>query len=350
MWQMHADIPLEDQTHETFWRRLLRWLVDGVPERLEVLGRSRARRARRPRAGDRDAARRPVHRRQRRGRARDGHRAGRAADRDAARVRGGSRRRVPRDVHRRAGRPLRHRRRGRSAGQRRRSGKRGPRRSCARRPTTASTSTPRCGRRSCARVAEDTGGRFYTPATASTLPEDITYLGRGVTVVQEKDLWDMPASCCCSSAWPAASGCCAADGGSHDGAPRRAPLAARAARRCARRPGGRRPAGAATCSSSSGWAATSRTPTGSTSGRSTLVDAARGRYGLPAESVDLPRRGSRRATRRASAAVRRAKASPPRWTRSAARARPGDRVFIVLIGHGASATGGRAVQPARART
>ncbi len=36
MWQMHADIPLEDQTHEAFWRRLLRWLVDGVPERLIV--------------------------------------------------------------------------------------------------------------------------------------------------------------------------------------------------------------------------------------------------------------------------------------------------------------------------
>ena len=35
-WQMHADIPVEDQTHETFWRRMLRWLVDGVPERLEV--------------------------------------------------------------------------------------------------------------------------------------------------------------------------------------------------------------------------------------------------------------------------------------------------------------------------
>jgi uncharacterized membrane protein len=32
MWQMHADVPLEDQTHETFWRQLLRWLVDGVPE------------------------------------------------------------------------------------------------------------------------------------------------------------------------------------------------------------------------------------------------------------------------------------------------------------------------------
>lgn len=34
IWQMHADIPLEDQTHETFWRQLLRWLTDGVPEQV----------------------------------------------------------------------------------------------------------------------------------------------------------------------------------------------------------------------------------------------------------------------------------------------------------------------------
>lgn len=32
LWQMHADVPLEDQSHETLWRQLLRWLVDGVPE------------------------------------------------------------------------------------------------------------------------------------------------------------------------------------------------------------------------------------------------------------------------------------------------------------------------------
>jgi uncharacterized membrane protein len=32
LWQMHADVPLEDQSHETFWRQLLRWTVDGVPE------------------------------------------------------------------------------------------------------------------------------------------------------------------------------------------------------------------------------------------------------------------------------------------------------------------------------
>ncbi len=71
----------------------------------------------------------------------------------------------------------------------------------------------------------------------------------------------------------------------------------------------------------------------------TLVDAARNRYGLPAESViylgedparDPARIGGRSTRENIAAAV----------DRIAARARPGDRVFIVLIGHGASATGG----------
>jgi uncharacterized membrane protein len=35
-WQMHADIPVEDQTHETLWRQMLRWLVSYVPEPVEV--------------------------------------------------------------------------------------------------------------------------------------------------------------------------------------------------------------------------------------------------------------------------------------------------------------------------
>ena len=43
------------------------------------------------------------------------------------------------------------------------------------------------------RIAEDTGGRFFTPANAASLPEAISYSGRGVTVVEERDLWDMPA-------------------------------------------------------------------------------------------------------------------------------------------------------------
>ena len=34
MWQMHADVAPDDMTHELFWRRLLRWLVDGVPDQV----------------------------------------------------------------------------------------------------------------------------------------------------------------------------------------------------------------------------------------------------------------------------------------------------------------------------
>jgi uncharacterized membrane protein len=44
------------------------------------------------------------------------------------------------------------------------------------------------------RLAEETGGRFFTAATASALPEAISFNGRGVTVVEERDLWDMPAA------------------------------------------------------------------------------------------------------------------------------------------------------------
>ena len=42
------------------------------------------------------------------------------------------------------------------------------------------------------RVAKETGGRFYTPATAGTLAEDVALSKHGVTVVNQMDLWDMP--------------------------------------------------------------------------------------------------------------------------------------------------------------
>ena len=32
LWQMHYDVPLEDQSHEAFWKQMIRWLVDGVPD------------------------------------------------------------------------------------------------------------------------------------------------------------------------------------------------------------------------------------------------------------------------------------------------------------------------------
>ncbi|MBT8487482.1 MAG: hypothetical protein KJO65_01520, partial [Gemmatimonadetes bacterium] len=43
------------------------------------------------------------------------------------------------------------------------------------------------------RIADETGGRFYTPETVRDLPEDITISGAGVTLVEEHDLWDIPA-------------------------------------------------------------------------------------------------------------------------------------------------------------
>jgi uncharacterized membrane protein len=43
------------------------------------------------------------------------------------------------------------------------------------------------------RIASETGGRFYTPETAAQLPEDLSYSKGGVTVTEQKDLWDMPA-------------------------------------------------------------------------------------------------------------------------------------------------------------
>lgn len=42
------------------------------------------------------------------------------------------------------------------------------------------------------RIADETGGRYYTPATVKSLAEDVRYTGRGDTVTERKDLWDMP--------------------------------------------------------------------------------------------------------------------------------------------------------------
>jgi uncharacterized membrane protein len=43
------------------------------------------------------------------------------------------------------------------------------------------------------RVAEETGGRFYTEDTMARVADDLKYSGRGVTVTEERELWDMPA-------------------------------------------------------------------------------------------------------------------------------------------------------------
>ncbi len=71
---------------------------------------------------------------------------------------------------------------------------------------------------------------------------------------------------------------------------------------------------------------------------SAIVDAAKDRYGLPPASIVYLGEDPARDTARISGRSTR-EAIDAAVTRLAAQARPGDRVFIVLIGHGASATG-----------
>jgi len=42
------------------------------------------------------------------------------------------------------------------------------------------------------RIAEETGGRFYTPETVERLPEDMSYTEGGTTIRERRELWDMP--------------------------------------------------------------------------------------------------------------------------------------------------------------
>lgn len=42
------------------------------------------------------------------------------------------------------------------------------------------------------KLAQDTGGRYYSPEATSTLSDDISYVDHGTTRIEEKELWDMP--------------------------------------------------------------------------------------------------------------------------------------------------------------
>ncbi|MFN8066887.1 MAG: glutamine amidotransferase [Vicinamibacterales bacterium] len=188
MWKMDASIPVEDTTHATFWRRLVRWLVDGVPEPVEItssIDRVEPGEPLKLTADVVDPAFVEVNDAQVLAQvtspsgktteiplewtvSKDGEYKGQyipeepgtysvktTAMRDGKELGANT-------MHARA-----------SAGDAEYFDA----------PMRASLLT---------RVAEDTGGQFFTTDTASSLPEAINYSGRGVTVVEERDLWDMP--------------------------------------------------------------------------------------------------------------------------------------------------------------
>ena len=189
MWQMHADVPVEDMTHETFWRRLIRWLVDGVPDQVvaslpqdqvepdqvvtvlaevgdanyEELNNSAVTALVTDPAGglvelpmewtaEKDGEYRTTFT---------------AADEGFYEVRVEAA--VDNDL----------------------LGEDTVYLQVA--PSDSEFYDSTMGASLLERVAEETGGRFYTPDTVGSLPDDIQYVGGGVTVVEERDLWDMPA-------------------------------------------------------------------------------------------------------------------------------------------------------------
>jgi uncharacterized membrane protein len=190
VWKMHADVPVEDMSFETFWRQLLRWLISDVPGRVMVTV-----------ANDQVAPRQPVtlqavvadagFTRLNDARVVAHVTAPSGASRDVAMDWA-----VDRDGEYRA--TFTPDEEGRytikvDAG-------------TPQTPVTVSAE-PAFVRVApqeteyfdsemrgslLRRVSEETGGRFYTPSTVSRLPEDLTLSKRGVTVVNQMDLWDMP--------------------------------------------------------------------------------------------------------------------------------------------------------------
>ena len=187
-WQMHAEVPLEDQRHEIFWRQMLRWLVSDVPDPVTVTASSD-----RPAAGQpvrlvadlRDRAYLPL------------NDAGVVAHLSAP---DGSTRELPmRWTARRDGEYEasftpgavgfhRVRVEATRAGENVGSG------SLA--LSAADDDGEYYGAQMRApllrRVAEETGGRFYTLDQLDRVPEEVRYSGQGVTMVEQRDLWDMP--------------------------------------------------------------------------------------------------------------------------------------------------------------
>jgi uncharacterized membrane protein len=187
IWQMHADISLEDQTHETFWKQLLRWLVSDVPDQLTLTSAADHAALRQPmvvQADLRDAAYKPVNNGQV------------IAHIDAP---DGSSRAIPMvwspkgdgayQVSFTPTLPGKH-----SVRVEAKSG------TMSKESTLVLDAAEDDGEFFGAqmrapllkRIAEETGGRFYTMANVGRLPEEIRYAGQGITQVEQKDLWDMP--------------------------------------------------------------------------------------------------------------------------------------------------------------
>jgi uncharacterized membrane protein len=188
-WQMHADIPLEDQTHENFWQQLLRWLVDGVPEYVSARPETEeveVGEAVRIIAEVNDSAYLEVND---------------AQVQATLTAPDGSMEMLPMEWTVETD--------GQYAGtftpqmegeyefslsaEKGESDSLGTDRAYLRvGPSNEEYFDAGLRRGFLTRLAEETGGRYYDPSNVGTLPEDVRITGAGVTLTEEKDLWDMP--------------------------------------------------------------------------------------------------------------------------------------------------------------
>lgn len=188
LWRMDASMSVDDTTHRTFWRRLLRWLVDDVPDRVELSV-----------SQDNVEPGQPV------------TLVSDVRDKDYAPVNdagvmahvttpGGKVEDVPLEwsvskagEYKAVFTPSENGQYLVSVG----TSRAGQDLGSATANVVAGPSVAEyfdAGMRAplLRRLAEETGGRFYTAKDTATLAEAISYSGRGVTVVDERDLWDMP--------------------------------------------------------------------------------------------------------------------------------------------------------------
>jgi len=188
VWQMHADVPVEDETHETLWRQVLRWLVNEVPDQLTLTTETEPaslNHAVQLLAELRDGAYRRVG---------DGVLSASIEDPD-----GGFSDLLLRSNVRRDGEYFASFVPGVTGLHtiRLQAGREGEEITTRQLALDAVddegeyfAAQMRAGL--LRRVAEETGGRFYTLSNLARLPEEIRYSGSGITRVESYDLWDMP--------------------------------------------------------------------------------------------------------------------------------------------------------------
>jgi hypothetical protein len=189
LWQMHASIAPDDQTHETLWRQVLRWLLEGVPGRVDIAAAPARAGPGEPvtlQARVSDEAYLDVNDAQVVARVttpsgrsvevplewtlrEDGAYAGRMIADEQGIYRLEAEARRGRDTTRSQAASLLVDDHGADVEQ-------------------AELRTPLLRR-----LASETQGRYYPLANAGALPDDVIYTESGITVREARDLWDMPA-------------------------------------------------------------------------------------------------------------------------------------------------------------